>query len=188
MVLMSPVCPPRSFTYRLLLGVGLIAFGSQVPFPVVCKFGSAVQSILLSRSSLCSNATVTAATVTRHQEGGLRLDRRVAAFGEADSEEPVIVQRHSDQSLLIRRIIDAEAGELMPLDGQPLTQREVDLLRQWIDQGAAWPQQESGSSRQTAAERHWAYQPIQRPRNSSGDPAGKSDRLLRESKTQVTSR
>lgn len=92
----------------------------------------------------------------KNQEGGLRLSERNDAFGEADSGLPVIVQGHAAKSLLIRRIIDEEAGDLMPLDGETLTPQEVDLLRRWIDQGAAWPESQSGG-------KHWAYEPIKRP-------------------------
>ena len=173
LVLMFSLCSHRWCRYRLLFWVGLIAFSIQSPCqlsanpdPRSVDFVEQIQPLLKRHCYRCHG--------DRTQEGGLRLDRRAAALGQADSEEPIIVQRHPDQSLLIRRIIDAEAGELMPLDGQPLTQREVDLLRQWIDQGAAWPQQGSGSSRQTAAERHWAYQPIQRPELPAGTPPEKA--------------
>jgi hypothetical protein len=92
----------------------------------------------------------------KNDEGGLRLSQPADALGEADSEIPIVVPGHAAKSLLIRRIVDAEAGELMPLDGDPLTQQEVDLLRRWINQGATWPE---------AIERgkHWAYEPIRRP-------------------------
>jgi len=97
----------------------------------------------------------------KNDEGGLRLSQRADALGEADSGLPIVVPGHADRSLLIRRIVDAGAGDLMPLDGDPLTQREVDLLRRWINQGATWPE--------TAARgRHWAYEPIRRPEVPEG--------------------
>ena len=92
----------------------------------------------------------------KNQEGDLRLSNRDDALGEADSGIPVIVPGHAAKSLLISRIMDESAGDLMPLDGEPLTQQEVDLLRRWINQGADWPA--SSSDR-----KHWAYQPIKRP-------------------------
>lgn len=99
----------------------------------------------------------------KKQEGGLRLNRATDALGEADSEQPIIVPGHADQSLLIRRIMDAEQEELMPLDGEPLTQRDIELLRRWIEQGAEWPQSDSDG-------RHWAYQKINRPEIPTGIP------------------
>lgn len=92
----------------------------------------------------------------KHDEGGLRLNGRVDVVGEADSELPIVVPGHAGKSLLISRLVDADAGELMPLDGESLSQREVDLLRQWIDEGAIWPETKSEVE-------HWAYQAIKRP-------------------------
>ncbi|MAI74529.1 MAG: hypothetical protein CMM01_27035 [Rhodopirellula sp.] len=92
----------------------------------------------------------------KHDEGGLRLNRRVDAIGEADSDLPIVVPGHAEKSLLISRLVDTDAGELMPLDGEPLSLQEVDLLRQWIDEGAAWPEAKSKV-------KHWAYEAIRRP-------------------------
>lgn len=92
----------------------------------------------------------------KHDEGGLRLNRRIDAIGEADSGLPIVVPGHAVDSLLISRLIDADAGELMPLDGEPLSQQEVVLLRRWIDEGAAWPKTKSKG-------KHWAYEAIKRP-------------------------
>lgn len=92
----------------------------------------------------------------KHDEGGLRLNQRDDVIGEADSGSPVVVPGHAGKSLLISRVIDADAGELMPLDGEPLSQQEVDLLRRWIDEGATWPETKSKG-------KHWAYEVIKRP-------------------------
>ena len=92
----------------------------------------------------------------KHDEGGLRLNQRDEAMGEADSGVTIVVPGHAEKSLLISRVTDADAGELMPLDGEPLSQQEVDLLRRWIDQGAAWPEAKSKG-------KHWAYEAIKRP-------------------------
>ena len=97
----------------------------------------------------------------KNDEGGLRLSHRADALGVADSEIPIVVPEHAAKSLLIRRLVDAEAGELMPLDGDPLTQQEVDLLRRWINQGATWPET-------MARGKHWAYEPIKRPEVPEG--------------------
>ena len=92
----------------------------------------------------------------KHDEGGLRLNQRDDVIGEADSGASIIVPGHAGKSLLISRVVDADAGELMPLDGEPLSQQEVDLLRRWIDEGATWPETKSKG-------KHWAYAAIKRP-------------------------
>ncbi len=89
-------------------------------------------------------------------KASLRLSRRAAAFGVADSDEPIVVPGDPKQSLLIERISNPDAGEIMPSDGEPLSKKEIATLTKWIQQGARWPDS-------AAVARHWAYQPILRP-------------------------
>ncbi|HEY1380796.1 MAG TPA: DUF1553 domain-containing protein, partial [Gemmataceae bacterium] len=56
----------------------------------------------------------------------------------------------SADSLLVRKVTAADPAERMPQKGDPLAAADVDRLRRWIDQGAAWG-------------RHWAYEPPERP-------------------------
>src|SRR2546421_9595329 len=44
----------------------------------------------------------------------------------------------SADSELIRRVATKDPDERMPPKGPPLSVREIDLLRAWIDQGLAW--------------------------------------------------
>ena len=41
-----------------------------------------------------------------------------------------------------------------------LTDQQIELLAQWIDQGAVWP---VGVSVQSQKSQHWSFQPIARP-------------------------
>ncbi|KAA5547339.1 DUF1553 domain-containing protein [Roseiconus nitratireducens] len=84
------------------------------------------------------------------QEGSLVLFRRDAVLGVADSGVPIVVPEQPDRSLLIERVTDASAGDLMPLDGQPLSRTEVNVLREWIRDGAEMPD--------VSGTEHWAYQ------------------------------
>ena len=77
-------------------------------------------------------------------ESGLALDTTEALRAETDSELPAIVAGKPGESELIRRIADAEEYERMPPEGEPLTDAEVALLRQWIAEGATY-------------EKHWAF-------------------------------
>jgi uncharacterized membrane protein len=67
----------------------------------------------------------------------LRLDTKEAAFKGGDSGK-VIVPGKSQESLLVQRISGSEAGLRMP-PGKPLGDAEIALIRDWIDQGASWP-------------------------------------------------
>ncbi len=131
----------------LSCGLTLAQVGAELEGSDV-DFSEQIQPLLRRHCQRCHGE--------KQEEGGLRLNRRDDAFGEADSGVRIIVPGHADKSLLISRVIDEDAGDLMPLDGEALTQEEIDLLRRWIDQGANWP---VSSSQQ----RHWAYEPIKRP-------------------------
>lgn len=92
----------------------------------------------------------------KNQEASLQLNRRADAFGVGDSDEPVIVKGDPKESLLIKRIVNEDDGDIMPLDGDPLSAAEIELLKTWIDEGAVWPDE-------FADGKHWAYQPITSP-------------------------
>jgi hypothetical protein len=91
------------------------------------------------------------------QKGGLRLDLKAAAMLGADSG-PVIAAGKSAESELFRRITAADPKRAMP-PGSRLPAREIELLRGWIDGGAAWPDEPESGVRRSA---HWSFQPIRR--------------------------
>ena len=72
------------------------------------------------------------------QKGGLRLDHRAAAFSGGD-DGPVIAPAQSHASPLFQRISSLDPDEIMPPQGDPLSPTQIALLRDWIDQGAPWP-------------------------------------------------
>lgn len=82
--------------------------------------------------------------------GRLQLSSRKAVLSKQDPDEPLIVAGKPEKSHLLIRLTDAKAGDIMPLDGQRLSKRELDVLRQWIKSGANWPDDQ-------AEDRHWAY-------------------------------
>jgi hypothetical protein len=74
------------------------------------------------------------------QKGKLRLDTKELAM-KGGSEGPVIVPGQADKSDLYRRItLPAGHDDIMPNKGDPLTKAQTDLFRDWINQGAVWPQ------------------------------------------------
>ncbi|MBI1790127.1 MAG: DUF1553 domain-containing protein [Acidobacteria bacterium] len=87
----------------------------------------------------------------KHRAVNLRLDTKDGAFADRGGYQ-VIVPGSSAKSRLYQRVkADPKAGRMPPpLPGQPgLTARQLELVRQWIDEGAKW-------------ETHWAYSPPQR--------------------------
>jgi hypothetical protein len=77
---------------------------------------------------------------------GLRLDEAVSyamLVGVPSVQQPALLRvapGDPDASYLVQKIEGrAAVGERMPLGGPPLTQQSIDLVRQWISQGAPAP-------------------------------------------------
>jgi hypothetical protein len=70
---------------------------------------------------------------TSRKEGALDLSRKAAAFKGGDSGEAIHPGDGENSSLWEL----VELGD-MPEDRSPLSQREKDLLKRWIDEGAVW--------------------------------------------------
>ena len=101
---------------------------------------------------------------------GLRLDQRAAALaGSFLGKEPVIVPGDPEDSELVYRVETDDEDDRMPPDGPALTAEETRLIRSWVEQGAAWP--EDGEQARWPA-RHWAYRAPRRPEPPAvADPA-----------------
>ncbi|MFD2573715.1 DUF1553 domain-containing protein [Spirosoma soli] len=81
---------------------------------------------------------------------GFSLLFKHEALAPAKSGKPAIVPGDADGSEMIRRLTLTDPDERMPLDHPALKPEEIELLRNWIDQGAEWGD-------------HWAYQPVEKP-------------------------
>ena len=94
------------------------------------------------------------------QMAGLRLDSRPLALAGGQSGR-VVEPGDADRSLLFQRV--AGLGDLaqMPMGGKPLDPATIGLIREWIEQGADWP--ESAREAGAAVESHWAYVSPSRP-------------------------
>jgi hypothetical protein len=71
-----------------------------------------------------------------------------------------LVPGKSHESLLIRRILDENEEDRMPLDADPLPDAAIATLRAWIDGGAAMPADAADAA---AVDEHWAYVKPTRP-------------------------
>ncbi len=83
----------------------------------------------------------------------LRLDSEEGALADLGRGRRAIVPGHPEQSQMARRITATdEAMRMPPVDsGRSLTEREIELLVEWIKQGAEW-------------QRHWSFiKPIKPP-------------------------
>ncbi|MBT5926708.1 MAG: DUF1549 domain-containing protein, partial [Verrucomicrobia bacterium] len=86
------------------------------------------------------------------RKGDLRLDAEESAKKHVEGELAVIDPGNPGNSKLIRRLTTQDQDDLMPPPeiGRPLTKSQLDLLEQWIAQGAGWG-------------KHWSLNPIQKP-------------------------
>jgi hypothetical protein len=82
----------------------------------------------------------------------LRFDTKEGAFRVKEGKA-VIVPGKSAESELIRRITSSDPEEVMPppKSNRKLSSKQIELLRSWVEQGAAWSQ-------------HWAFEKPLRPK------------------------
>lgn len=73
------------------------------------------------------------------EQGGLKLNDRESALKGGDSETPAIVPGKSTASELLARVKADDDSGRMPPTGKGLTATQIDLLEEWIENGAAWP-------------------------------------------------
>ncbi|MRH99236.1 DUF1553 domain-containing protein [Kriegella sp. EG-1] len=71
------------------------------------------------------------------------------AFGKTQSGSPAIVRGNHSKSEFYKRLVHEDPELRMPYGAPALSQEEIDILANWIDQGANW-------------EKHWAYIPPKR--------------------------
>ncbi len=93
------------------------------------------------------------------QQNGLRLDRREDAMNGGKSGAAIEPGR-SAQSLLMKRLASLDGLQQMP-PGGPLPREQIELFREWIDQGAKWESSAAISARPRSG--HWAFRPNRRP-------------------------
>src|SRR4051794_8185223 len=85
------------------------------------------------------------------QKGELRLDSKAAAF-KGGKDGQVIVPGQADKSDLYKRVsLPAGSDDIMPSKGDPLTKLQTGLIRDWINQGAVWPEGIVGKTAEEAA-------------------------------------
>ena len=90
---------------------------------------------------------------------GLRLDSKKPAMAGSDSGK-VILPHNAAESPLYRRIAGIGDQARMPMGGEPLDAAQIALIRDWINQGAEWP--DDVGSEVPEVQQHWAYVPPKR--------------------------
>jgi cytochrome c553 len=124
-------------------------------------FEKSVRPILVSRCFECHGPD--------KQKGRLRLDARSLMMAGGASGN-VVIPGNAKDSLLIQALHYPEDGPKMPPSGK-LSDGEIKILTQWVEQGAVWP--ESGVAIRpptpkgftiTAQDREfWSFKPLSHP-------------------------
>ena len=140
---------------RLVGRFAVLAVACACPDSASADFNR-VKQILESRCYGCHGSMV--------QTHGLRLDRKAGALKGGNSGAPAIVPGNSKGSLLYRYVAGLDPEIVMPRGGPRLTGEEVAIVKNWIDAGAVWPEDEaSDAPKMRRGENHWSFRPAADP-------------------------
>ena len=148
----------------LMASAGCLALLSPLRFargaegaPVAVQFNRDIRPILADKCFACHGPDA------NQRQADLRFDQQQSALSDRDGVR-AIVPGKLDESELFRRITADDEGERMPPAdfGKALSAREIDLLKQWIEQGAPWQE-------------HWSRILPRRPRAPAVSGALQSD-------------
>lgn len=96
-------------------------------------------------------------------KGGLRLDS-AEGLARGGNSGPVVLPGKPLESLLVRAIAGKDAERTMPpKPRQPLSGKEIQIVTQWVADGAQWPpglKLELPNATADQGKPHWAFQPI----------------------------
>ncbi|WP_304237894.1 DUF1553 domain-containing protein [Jiulongibacter sediminis] len=123
----------------LLFGLGLLqscTSGDEV------DFSTEIKPILNKRCIACHGGV--------KKQGGVSFLFEEEAKSKGKSGKMTIVEGDAHASEMIRRLTLNDPEERMPFEADPLPEEEIELLTQWIEQGAKWGE-------------HWAYQEVEKP-------------------------
>jgi hypothetical protein len=120
----------------LAAAVGLFVFSSRRQ---AVDFSAQVKPLLNKKCITCHGGV--------KKQGGFSLLFRDEALAPTESGRPAIIPGDAGASEMIRRLHHNDPEERMPYKSEPLTEEEITLLTEWIDQGAPWGE-------------HWAYVPV----------------------------
>ncbi|MBX3242232.1 MAG: DUF1553 domain-containing protein [Chitinophagaceae bacterium] len=119
----------------IIVVIGIRFFGQEK-----VDFNTEVKPLLNKKCISCHGGV--------KKEGGFSVLFRNEAMDTTDSGHPAIVPGHPDKSEMIRRLVSRDPEERMPYNHEPLSDREIDMLKRWIKEGAEWGD-------------HWAYVAVQ---------------------------
>jgi hypothetical protein len=102
--------------------------------PALVEFNRDVRPILSNNCFQCHGPD------KAKRKAGLRFDIEDGPFADLGDGRRAITRGDAARSLMVQRISAAEAGRRMPptATGKTLSERQIALIRRWIEQGAKW--------------------------------------------------
>lgn len=134
----SPPAPTKGFpaqnTIDHFLNARIQNLSSQVKGrkPNEVDFYKAIHPILEKKCFSCHQGEKT--------KGDLDLSSLAAALEGGEFDGPAITPGSLDDSAILHRISTDDPDEAMPPKGESVTAEEAALLKQWIKEGARWPE------------------------------------------------
>ena len=92
------------------------------------------------------------------QKSGFRTDKRAHLLKGGDSGLAALIPGDPRGSYLMEVITSDDPEISMPPKGGKLFEDEIELLKEWVKQGAVWPGQMDDKIEEVTD--HWAFQPI----------------------------
>jgi hypothetical protein len=141
----------RVWTSLLIFGAGFVgieasrAVAAENPVPQLVEFNRDIRPILSDTCFTCHGPDVA------NRKTKLRFDTEASAFADLDGHR-AIVPGNLEKSEMFKRITAQDEAVRMPpvYSGRKLTERQIDLIRGWIEQGAKW-------------QKHWSFIPPIQP-------------------------
>jgi hypothetical protein len=130
------------------------AFAADTPVPQTIDFNRDVRPILSDNCYFCHGPD------KNKRKADLRLDTRDGIFSTIKDHHTVVPGK-PDESQLFHLVTEKDPDERMPdpKSNKRLTDREIAVLKKWIEQGAPW-------------QGHWAYLKPARPESPKADLPG----------------
>lgn len=122
--------------------LAVVSFFSACQQKPEIDFSTQVKPILNNKCISCHGGV--------KKQGGLSFLFEEEAFAQLESGKYGIVKGKPHESEMIIRLTAKDEEDRMPYKEAPLSKEEIDILTQWVKEGAKWGE-------------HWAYQPVEKP-------------------------
>ena len=114
-------------------------------------YAGQVKPILAARCVACHGPL--------QHKGNLRLDTG-ASVRRGGDDGPAVTPGNAKASLLLERVTSTDPAFRMPPEGAPLSREQIQILENWIDQGATSPADERAEA---DPREHWSFRRVTRP-------------------------